>query len=250
VDIDSLRAKTERSSKDETSRATLTDKLYRAGFYSAAERRAFLLTRIFAILFGGAVAPGVMYLYGAELWSVYLVLVLGTVCGILAPLAWLDRTLEERREDILYYLPLLIEQISIGVSSSLDIGPCLAQIVETADGRDSHNVITEFLVQVNKLMRCGMSLEEALMEVGLASGVPEMKHVFMYLAQCARHGGQISKQLTELADSVMMQRQIQIKSRIAALPVKATGPLFATFAGFFLLIFAGLFVRLALLFAV
>jgi hypothetical protein len=42
-------------------------------------------------------------------------------------------------------LPLVIEQISIGVSSALDIGPCVTYVVEMADERGTHNAITELL---------------------------------------------------------------------------------------------------------
>jgi hypothetical protein len=110
--------------------------------------------------------------------------------------------------------------------------------------RDSHNAVTEMFVHVEKLIKSGLSLQDSLVEVGTANGTNEVKHAFMFLAQCAKHGGEVSKQLQELADSVMTQRQVHIEGKIAALPVKATGPLAMVFAGFFGLLFAGLFVRL------
>ena len=54
---------------------------------------------------------------------------------------------------------------------------------------------------------------------------------------------EVSKQLQELADAIMIQRQMRVEAKITALPVKATGPLATVFAGFFLLIIAGMFVR-------
>jgi pilus assembly protein TadC len=92
----------------------------------------------------------------------------------------------------------------------------------------------------------GLSFQDALIEVGQASGVQEVKHCFNFLAQCAQHGGEISKQLQELANSVMNERQTQIEGKIAALPVKATGPLFLVFAGFFTLMLSGIFVKILL----
>ena len=169
---------------------------------------------------------------------------LGLFIGVVAPYSNLDRRTRIRQEDTLYYLPLVIEQVSIGVSSALDVGPCVSHIVTMADERDSHNPVTEMLVHVEKLMRSGLNLEDAMIEVGESSGMNEVKHAFMFLAQCAKHGGEISKQLQELADSVMVQRQTQVEGKITALPVKATGPLATVFAGFFSLLFAGLIVRL------
>jgi Flp pilus assembly protein TadB len=169
---------------------------------------------------------------------------LGAVVGFTLPMSWLEKQVRRREEDIFYYLPLVIEQVSIGVSSALDVGPCISQIVAMAHERDSHNPVTEMFVHVEKLMRSGLNLEDSLQEVGDANGMTEVKHAFMFLAQCSRHGGEISKQLQELADSVMVQRQVQIEGKITALPVKATGPLAMVFAGFFALLFSGLLVRL------
>ena len=101
----------------------------------------------------------------------------------------------------------------------------------------------EMLIHVEKLIRSGLNLEDALTEVGTAYGMPEVKHAFMFLGQCAKHGGELTKQLQELADAVSTQRQVRIEGKITALPVKATGPLTTVFVGFFLLILSGLLVR-------
>jgi len=171
--------------------------------------------------------------------------IFGAFVGFSLPLSMLERQIRNRREDTIYFLPLVIEQVAIGVSSSLDIGPCISQILTMARERGAHNPVTEMFLHVEKLVRSGMSLDEALAEVAEVNGMGEVKHAFMFLGQCAKHGGEISKQLQELADAVMVQRQVQVEGRIAALPVKATGPLATVFAGFFALLLAGLIVRLS-----
>ena len=140
----------------------------------------------------------------------------------------------------MYFLPLVIEQVAIGVSSALDIGPTISHIVETAESRDSHNPITELLTHVQRLVKSGLSLEESLVEVGEASGFSEVQHTFMFLSQCAKHGGELTSQLQELADSVSMQRQVMVEERITKLPVKATFPLAMVLAGFMGILLAGL----------
>lgn len=222
----------------------ISTKLFKAGFFTAADRKKFLYFRVIAFFICLIFFPIALYAVTHKKAFVVLAVLLGAIIGFTIPMSWLERQIRRREEDVLYYLPLVIEQISIGVSSALDIGPCVSQIVEMAGERDSHNPVTEMLVHVEKLIRSGLSLEDALVEVGEANGSMEVKHAFMFLAQCARHGGEISKQLQELADSVMMQRQVQIEQKITALPVKATGPLAMVFAGFFALLFAGLLVRL------
>lgn len=222
----------------------LATKLYRAGYFLERDRKFFkrmqILAPVIAVPF---FTSAFIFLFHSPLFTGFAV-IFGLFVGYAWPMTWLERQMRRREEDLMYYLPLVIEQVSIGVSSSLDVGPCLAQIVQMANDRGSHNSVTELFVQVEKLIRSGLNLEDALIEVGDANGITEVKHAFMFLAQCAKHGGEISRQLQELADSTMTQRQVQVEGRITSLPVKATGPLATVFAGFFALLFAGLLIRL------
>jgi Flp pilus assembly protein TadB len=236
--------KRSRKKKKKKGAEDLSTKLFNAGYFSAADRRKFLRFRIISFAICLLVFPIGMYAMTARILFAVLCLFLGALIGFTIPMSWLERQIRTREEDVMYFLPLVIEQVSIGVSSALDVGPCISNIVEMAEERDSHNAVTELFTHVEKLIRSGLSLEDALMEVGEANGTTEVKHAFMFLAQCSRHGGEVSKQLQELADSVMVQRQVQVEGKITSLPVKATGPLAMVFAGFFALLFAGLLVRL------
>lgn len=242
VDIEEVKKQTG-ASKGKKKSEDISIKLFKAGYFTADDRRRFLRMQIIAPIVSTSACTGVMVYLGNPL-LITTGVILGVFIGFAYPMSWLERQIRVRQEEIMYYLPLVIEQISIGVSSSLDIGPCISQVVAMAKERDSHNPITEMFVHVEKLLRSGLNLESALIEVGEAQGMTELKHAFMFLAQCSKHGGEVSKQLQELADAVMVQRQVQVEARITSLPVKATGPLATVFAGFFAILFAGLFVRL------
>jgi len=218
-------------------------KLFQAGILSKEDRALFFRRKkisliITPFLFGSAL----FFLTGPMFGLVGLCI--GIIMGYLYPQSYLNKKIAKRHDECMYYLPLVIEQVSIGVSSALDIGPCIAFVVDMADERGSHNAVTETLVQVQKLMRAGMALHEALIDVGEIVGINEMKNSFMFLAQCAKHGGEVSKQLQELSDSVTLARQILIEAKITALPVKATGALALIFLGFFGMILTGVFVRI------
>lgn len=248
IDVDTIKERTGHS-KLKTRKEDTTTKLFKAGFFSPDDRKRFQLIQLILppglALFLGFLG---FFVLGNPGMAVGLV-ALGIFAGFTGPISWLERRIRRRKEDTLYYLPLVIEQISIGVSSSLDIGPCIGMVLEMTDARDSHNPVTEMFMHVEKLMRSGLSLEEALLEVSEINGQNEVKHAFLFLAQCSKHGGEISKQLQELADAVMVQRQVYVEGRIAALPVTATMPLAVVFSGFFALLFAGLMVRLVEAFA-
>jgi len=217
---------------------TLEERYYRAGIFTARERREFERLRV---LIPAVAAPLLAFIVYSAMGFDYalLGLILGAAVGMQLPRSILDRRALRRSEDILFYLPLVIEQIAIGVSSSLDIGPCLQRVVAMADERDSHNVVTELIRHVQHFVRSGVALEEALIEVGTQSGNSELKHAFVALAQVAKHGGEISKQLQELANAVGSQRETKIDAKIRKLELQATGPVALVFLGFILILLIG-----------
>jgi pilus assembly protein TadC len=147
--------------------------------------------------------------------------------------------MKSRDEEILFYLPLVIEQIAIGVSSSLDIGPCIQRIVQMADERDTHNPVTELIRFAQFHVKTGVGLEEALVEVGRLSGHIELKHSFLALSQVAKFGGEITKQLQELADAVASQRETKIEAKIKQLELVATAPVGVVFLAFMVTLVTG-----------
>ncbi len=216
---------------------TLEEKFFRAGMYAPADIQEFRKQQIiFPII---TVVIGL--LLSAKIGGTFIVLgiVFGLLIGLQLPFSMLDRRILHQGDEIMYYLPLVIEQVAIGVSSSLDIGPCLARIVSMADERDSHNAVTELIRHAQFHVKSGVSLEEALLEVGKRSGHTELKHAFMSLSQVAKHGGEITRQLQELADSVAGQRETKIEAKIKKLDLEASAPVALVFAGFLIIILVG-----------
>lgn len=219
--------------------------LFQAGFFSEEEKDAF------------SKKCKIAYIVCIPLFAVVCFMLMGTMgimigipAGIIAARIYPDRVMSkritERQDESSYYLPLVVEQLGIGVSSGLDIGPCVAYVVEMANERGSNNVITELLGNVMKLTKAGMSLEEGLLEIGAICGYPPTKNAFGFLAQCAKHGGEVSKQLMELSESVSDERRAIIEAKINALPNKATGVLGMIFGGFFIIIVTSIFSKIYL----
>lgn len=225
-----------------------SSKFFQAGLFTLEDRKSFRNMQIFSPIIAVMVSMTTMYLISAPPLIMTLGFILGLFTGLSLPQTWLDRKIDRRTEEIRYFLPLVIEQISIGVSSSLDIWPCISNILDMARSRNTHNPVTELFVYVEKLIASGLNLQDALAEVSTASGVQQIKHTFRYLGQVAEHGGEVSKQLQELADAVMSEHQTSIEGKIHSLPVKATGPLFLVFSGFFIIMLAGMFVKLMMSF--
>lgn len=218
---------------------TTDEKLFMAGRLTERERRDFRQKQTLApIVFG--VLGLVLGVFVGSSDMIMLGGILGVILGVYLPLKIINKWIEQQHEDISYYLPLVIEQISIGVSSSLDIGPCLSRIVQMADERKSHNAVTELLKYSQFYVKSGVSLEDSLKEIGRASGHSELKHVLLALSQVAKFGGEISKQLQDLADAVGAQREAKIEERIRKLELKASGPVALVFVAYMILLFIGI----------
>jgi pilus assembly protein TadC len=236
-DLEKLKKESKKRMKKKQ-KLSLEERFFQAGIFSEKEKRAFHQQRFFSpivlcpLFFAGA------WQFGGVDMGV-LGAILGVLIGVQLPFTLLDKRIQYRAEEIMFYLPLVIEQIAIGVSSSLDIGPCLQRVVQMADERDTHNVVTELVRHAQFFVKSGASLEEAMTEVGRLSGHTELKHAFMSLAQVAKHGGEITRQLQELADAVSMQRETKIEERIKKLELEATGPVALVFVGFMIILLIG-----------
>lgn len=217
--------------------STLEDKFFQAGLFSQDDRREFFMMKTFAPI---VLAPAAG-LIGAQTSAMLGIMgaVIGVALGVRLPHMLLDRKIKARHDDMMFYLPLVIEQIVIGVSSSLDIGPCLQRVVSMADERDTHNCVTELLGVAQYYIASGVSLQDALVDIGRRSGHTELKHTFMSLAQVASHGGEVSRQLQELADAVSSQRESKIETKIKKLELEATVPVAVVFCGFLIIIISG-----------
>jgi len=234
-DTISVAQKSSRKKKEPTT----DEKLFMAGRLSEEERRDFRQKQMLAPIVCGIVG----LILGAFIGTSDMIMlggVSGVLLGVYLPLKIINKWIQQQHEDISYYLPLVIEQISIGVSSSLDIGPCLSRIVQMADERKSHNAVTELLKYSQFYVKSGVSLEDSLKEIGRASGHGELKHVLLALSQVAKFGGEISKQLQDLADAVGAQREAKIEERIRKLELKASGPVALVFVAYMILLFIGI----------
>lgn len=237
-DLSRIKEETKGKLRSGKEQLTLDQLLFRAGIFSDKERADFYRLRVILPVVCIPAIGGLLWAFGGPQMGM-LGILLGGAIGYQLPFSYLDRRISWRGEEIMFFLPLVIEQISIGVSSSLDVGPCLQRVVQMADERDTHNVVTELLKYAHNYIKSGVPFEEAMVETGKASGHTELKHAFMYLAQVAKHGGEITRQLQELADSVAAQRQAYIEGKIKKLELVATGPVTLVFVGFMMILLVG-----------
>lgn len=217
---------------------TAEERFFAAGIFSDTAKREFQRMKLLLPCFMAITMSTLFQLAGGGNLGI-LGALLGFLVGWQIPHSILERKKAARIEEISFFLPLVIEQISIGVSSSLEVGPCLKRVVDMADERDTHNVVTELIRHAYFHVKSGSSLDEALNETGRLSECTELKHAFLSLAQVAKHGGEVSRQLQELADAVSMQRETKIEAKIKKLELEATAPVALVFCGFLTIMLVG-----------
>lgn len=239
IEDDATSELVKRKKKWKSKEPSVEELLFMAGRLSPSERERFHRRRKLAPVGFGFV--GLLGgLVDGSFQTIVIMGLLGMLLGVYLPMKVLRGWVKQQHEDLSYYLPLLIEQISIGVSSSLDIGPCLAQLVQMADERDSHNPTTDLIKYALYYVKSGVNLEQALSEIGRASGQPEFKQALLALSQVTKFGGEVSRQLQELADSVAAQREAKIEGEIRKLELKATGPVSMVFLSYMMLLGLGI----------
>ncbi|MCS6962271.1 MAG: type II secretion system F family protein [Deltaproteobacteria bacterium] len=232
--------KTEKKSK----KLSHKELLFKAGIVSSAELKKFYLIGVLSPVVGFASLFSFgFYLAGNSVGNIFGIL--GAILGFLYPRVYLRRKAKERQEEISFYLPIVIEQLAIGVASGLDIGPCIQLVLDLADDRQTNNAVTELLKLAVQMSRQGIPFDEALLEIGKMSGNVELKHAFLALGQVYKHGGEISKQLMEIANSVNHHRQIKIEEKIKKLPIKGVLIVGVLLFGFMTLILFGLAMTVA-----
>lgn len=233
----------------------LEEAFLRAGMISDFSREWYFSLRKKSML--GGLLVGIFIIY--RMWKPdrplseniggILICLLSIYIGFKFPLLKLRKKTKERVENISYFLPVVIEQLIVGISSALDIGPTIDYVVHMAEDRGSHNPVTLMLKQVQDFTKSGDSLDSALHTVALLSRNDDIKHSFLFLSQVYKHGGDVIKQLTSLSDSVTSQREVRIDSQIKKLELKATGPVALIFVGNFGVILSCIIMELTKSFA-
>jgi pilus assembly protein TadC len=66
----------------------------------------------------------------------------------------------------------------------------------------------------------------------------------MALAQVAKFGGEVSKQLQELADAVSAQRETKVEAKIKKLELEATAPVALVFFGYLVILLIGFLLQI------
>lgn len=138
---------------------------------------------------------------------------------------------EHNPKEFDFFLPLVIERITMGVQAGLDIVPAMRMACEIGNDSQKRDPVLKLLSNVINLIDAGQSVEEALQAVSDESNSIPVRHAFTHMVLAYRDGGGLAGPLQELADATHLSYQETIDEEISRLPARATLPLLMTFVG-------------------
>lgn len=202
----------------------LAQMLLEAGWYTVTP--AQIIFRIAAASLIGVIALILVARYIHFPLIVNVLLMIGLFCAIVyAPMSFLHRAMERRKEQVQVTLPDFLDMVATTVQAGLSINAALSYAVDAAPGALGDEV-KEALAEV----RLGRSRADALKAAADRLNQTEFTTTIVAITQAERLGSNIGRILAELADDVRTHRILIVEEHAAKLPVKMVFPM-----GFFLL---------------
>jgi len=151
------------------------------------------------------------------------------------PDAWVWWRTRKRKEEIFCALPDALDLLVVCVEAGLGLDAALRKVAEEVDR--SHPIMAEELRIANFELQVGLPRREALRNLGLRTGVEDLRSLAAILIQADRFGSSVADALRTQSDAMRTRRRQLAEERAAKTAVKLIFPLV-------LFIFPGIFVVL------
>lgn len=193
--------------------------LLAAGWYTVTPAKMVLRVA------GAAVFGIVLILLAFRFFAVegifwYLFLTILFVAVTYAPIYWLTRAAQLRKDQVQRTLPDFLDMVASTVGAGLAMNAALAYAVDTAPG-----ALGDEVKEALSEMRLGRSREEALKAVAGRLDQEELTTTIAAITQAERLGANIGQILNELAEDTRNHRLMRVETEAAKLPIKMVFPM-------------------------
>jgi tight adherence protein C len=221
--------------KTEKAIGKLKLKLSVAGFRSQAAPQIFLgikfVMLMVGVVLGGGTTVALMGLNQGSLFK--MVMIAGGMFYFPdAIVFWLGR---KRKEAIFLGLPDALDLMVVCVEAGLGLDQAMRKVAE--EMKKSYRTISDEFNLCNLQLQMGRAKQQVLQELGLRSGVDDLKSLASILIQADKFGSSIAQALRVQSDSMRTRRRQIAEEKAAKTAVKLIFPLV-------LFIFPGIFVVL------
>src|SRR6266487_852142 len=155
--------------------------------------------------------------------------------GYYAPHLWLQLRIRERKRRISEGFPDALDLIVVCLESGLGLGPAIQRVGEEI--KHAHKALSDELQVLSIELRTGLPRQQALRNLGIRTGVDDVKSLMGVLIQTDRFGTSVGDALRVYSDHMRKTRQFRAEELANKLPVKLLFPLiFFIFPSFFVII--------------
>lgn len=145
---------------------------------------------------------------------------LAALAGLALPFFWLRRRVQRRRRQISNSLPDAIDLLVTCVEAGLGLDAALMRVAEATEGP-----LGEEMALALRQIAVGRPRQEALLEFGSRSGVPDLDGFVRPIVQAERSGVSIGVTLRVQAESMRLRRKQRAQEFAQKMPVKMTLPI-------------------------
>ena len=165
---------------------------------------AIVLTRgldIDSITYAGGIAFLMFFMPGIVLWLIT----------------------KSRQDNIFYGLPDALDLMVVCVEAGLGLDQAMRKVAE--EMKDSYHVIAEEFSLCNLQLQMGRARNDVLHDLGLRTGVDDLKALAAILIQADKFGSSVAQALRVQSDSMRTRRRQMAEEKAAKTAVKLIFPL-------------------------
>jgi tight adherence protein C len=221
--------------KDEVEMSRLKVKLANAGFRSETAGTVFLSLKFVGLLVGFFLGGGTFAtIQGLSQKTLITAIVAGGVLFYLPTLvvAFMGRS---RKQAIFHALPDALDMLVVCVEAGLGLDQAMRKVAD--EMRSSYRVLSDEFSLANFQLQMGRPRAEVLHELGVRTGVPDLRTLAGVLIQADKFGASVAQALRVQSDSMRTRRRQLAEEKAAKTAVQLIFPLV-------LFIFPGIFVVL------
>lgn len=208
---------------NELERNTTRARLANAGFRSENAPVVFQGIKLVAIVGGLALTASMYFALGLDGIVNTMCVCVPAVVGLMGPSFVLNSMIKQRQQEIFVTLPDALDLLVVCVESGLGLDAGMRKVTEEL--KDSAKVMCEELTLANLQLQMGRPRREVLHDLGVRTGVDDVKALAAILIQADRFGSSIAQALRVQSDSMRTRRRQIAEEKAAATSVKLIFPL-------------------------
>ena len=167
--------------------------------------------------------------------------------GLILPNIWLRRKVRARQEKIRFSLPDALDLLVVCIESGLALDASLIRIGQ--ETQETAPELAEELSLMNLEVSAGKPRDESLRNLGLRTGVEEVKSLVARIIQTTKFGTNLAHSLRIHAESLRVKRRQEAEERAAKTTIKLVFPLvFFIFPAIFVVILGPALIALKTMF--